>query len=209
MYENAGHWHLTTSGKDTIDNSVTTSWHLPCNSGADGCDTTDWLRSTKDRGFAISSFPHNELGQDFRFNIRTLHQMGDGYARSVIRADADSNYSYFFYAVNKITITFPHHVGYVNDCWRLRNAGDKCTKDKVHQIIVDQSSVQTTIANNLQNGNDIGDGNYQFKAGFYILSKDLTELSFINVFDTLPFREIDRWYYCSLSFTSKNWIISI
>lgn len=164
MYENAGHWHLTTSGKDTIDNSVTTSWHLPCNSGADGCDTTDWLRSTKDRGFAISSFPHNELGQDFRFNIRTLHQMGDGYARSVIRADADSNYSYFFYAVNKITITFPHHVGYVNDCWRLRNAGDKCTKDKVHQIIVDQSSVQTTIANNLQNGNDIGDGNYQFKA---------------------------------------------
>ena len=33
------------------------------------------------RGFAISSFPHNELGKDFRFNIRTLHNMGNGVAK--------------------------------------------------------------------------------------------------------------------------------
>lgn len=53
--------------------------------------------------FAISSFPQNDLGKDFRFNLRMMHHLGEG----------DSNEffdSYYFYRVDKITITFPSTV---------------------------------------------------------------------------------------------------
>ena len=54
--------------------------------------------------FAISSFPHNDLGKDFRFNLRMLHHLGEG--------DSYEFYdSYYFYRVNEITITFPTTVG--------------------------------------------------------------------------------------------------
>ena len=50
---------------------------------------------------AISSFPHNELGKDFRFNLRILQ-----------RADDDAEESYYWYKVNTIEIEFPQHVSY-------------------------------------------------------------------------------------------------
>jgi hypothetical protein len=53
---------------------------------------------------AISSFPQNDLGKDFRFNIRILHKMGE--ADQVEAID-----SYYWYKVNKVTITFPSTVG--------------------------------------------------------------------------------------------------
>jgi hypothetical protein len=53
---------------------------------------------------AISSFPQNDLGKDFRFNIRILHRMGE--------ADHNEDIdSYYWYKVNKVTITFPSTVG--------------------------------------------------------------------------------------------------
>merc|ERR1711937_16606 len=60
---------------------------------------------------AISSFPHNELGKDFRFNLRILH---------------DTNgESYYWYKVNNIVITFPSPVSYAlhNDYKRGKNGG--------------------------------------------------------------------------------------
>jgi len=59
---------------------------------------------------AISSFPHNELGKDFRFNLRILQ-----------KADSDAEESYYWYKVNDITITFPEFVSYAlhNDYKRL------------------------------------------------------------------------------------------
>lgn len=54
--------------------------------------------------FAISSFPHNDLGKDFRFNLRMLHHLGEG--------DSHEFYdSYYFYRVNEIIIQFPTTVG--------------------------------------------------------------------------------------------------
>merc|ERR1719210_3108134 len=100
------------------------------------------------RGFAISSFPHNELGKDFRFNIRTLHNMGNGVAKqyyqiqnltsatgneytaastqaNLINTLRTSNlrtsetvWSYYFYAVDTIKIAFPEFVARVNHCDR-------------------------------------------------------------------------------------------
>ena len=53
---------------------------------------------------ALSSFPHNDLGKDFRFNIRVLHKGGDGDPQNGTRD------SYYFYKINKIGITFPYTV---------------------------------------------------------------------------------------------------
>lgn len=62
--------------------------------------TSDWSAAK----VALSSFPHNDLGKDFRFNIRILHQMGEGDKNEVVD-------SYYFYRVNTVTIVFPHRVG--------------------------------------------------------------------------------------------------
>lgn len=97
------------------------------------------------RGFAISSFPHNELGKDFRFNIRTLHNMGNGVAKQYYQISeltsssgnefgslgtemntlrtsnlrtSETVWSYYFYAVDTIKIAFPEFVARVNHCDR-------------------------------------------------------------------------------------------
>jgi len=54
---------------------------------------------------AVSSFPHNDLGKDFRFNVRILHRGGDGDPRDLTGKD-----SYYFYRVNRIDIDFPYDV---------------------------------------------------------------------------------------------------
>jgi hypothetical protein len=56
--------------------------------------------------FAISSFPHNELGKDFRFNLRILHAEKDA------ATGGTAHESYYWYHVNEITIEFPHAVSY-------------------------------------------------------------------------------------------------
>lgn len=66
--------------------------------GADGVD--QWANIK----FGVSSFPHNDLGKDFRFNLRMMHHMGEG---NIV----DQFDSYYFYKVNAITITFPSVVG--------------------------------------------------------------------------------------------------
>jgi len=53
---------------------------------------------------AISSFPHNDLGKDFRFNIRVLTKLGNG---NYVSPTKDS---YYFYKINTISITFPKTV---------------------------------------------------------------------------------------------------
>ena len=102
------------------------------------------------RGFAISSFPHNELGKDFRFNIRTLHNMGNGVAKQFYQIQnlksgvgneatlatstmtfltsnlrtTETVWSYYFYAVDTIKIAFPEFVARVNHCDNHLHRGD-------------------------------------------------------------------------------------
>jgi len=61
---------------------------------------SDWASSKP----ALSSFPHNDLGKDFRFNVRVLHKGGDGDIENGTRD------SYYFYKINKIGINFPYTV---------------------------------------------------------------------------------------------------
>lgn len=156
QYKNSGYWYL---GKLGADAAAGDDWHLECNTNS--CLNIDWGGATP-RGLAISSFPHNELGEDFRFNVRTLHQMGDGKVRGALRAPDSGNiaYSYFFYGISKIVIVFPEYVARVNDCWQNSNFAS-CSEDDVHQVIVDQSSVQMTSSGQ-QVGGDIAYGNHQF-----------------------------------------------
>ena len=114
----SGNWWLSDKGGivDTDANAVT--WHLPCNTtgGTTDCSNTTWKVSNRHKGLAISSFPHNQLGKDFRFNIRTLHTMGHGRQRALLRSNTSTNtaYSYFFYGINEIHIYFPEYVS--NQC---------------------------------------------------------------------------------------------
>lgn len=116
--------------------------------GSSGAIANVGQSKSSGRGFAISSFPHNELGKDFRFNIRTLHNMGNGVAKqyyqiSELTATTGNEYtaantqttdmntlrtsnlrtsetvwSYYFYAVDTIKIAFPEFVARVNHCDR-------------------------------------------------------------------------------------------
>jgi len=63
-------------------------------------DVPEWTTSN----VAISSFPQNDLGKDFRFNIRILHKMGEA-------DQAEEIDSYYWYKVNKVVIKFPATVG--------------------------------------------------------------------------------------------------
>lgn len=63
-------------------------------------DVAKWTTSN----VAISSFPQNDLGKDFRFNIRILHKMGEA-------DQAEAIDSYYWYKVNKVVIKFPATVG--------------------------------------------------------------------------------------------------
>lgn len=119
------------------------------------------------RGFAISSFPHNELGKDFRFNIRTLHNMGNGVAKQYYQIQrltagtgnefsssgstsmttlrtsnlrtTETVWSYYFYAVDTIKIAFPEFVARVNHCDRHSHRND--------------SHCVTNLTLNTENGN--------------------------------------------------------
>jgi len=51
---------------------------------------------------AVSSFPHNDLGKDFRFNVRILHKGGAGDPTATGVKD-----SYYWYKVDEIKIQFP------------------------------------------------------------------------------------------------------
>lgn len=122
------------------------------------------------RGFSISSFPHNELGQDFRFNIRTLHNMGMGVSNTkqmqLNRGPAPGGnthpdgvldldlavWSYYMYAVDTIKIAFPEYVARVNHCHfkqhishpNCQTAGDH---DGWQNIIVDGVTMKTSSVN--------------------------------------------------------------
>jgi hypothetical protein len=65
--------------------------------------TSNTSNNWSSTNIAISSFPHNDLGKDFRFNLRILHHIGEGNAALFYD-------SYYWYRVNKITITFPYVV---------------------------------------------------------------------------------------------------
>lgn len=119
------------------------------------------------RGFAISSFPHNELGQDFRFNIRTLHNMGMGVSKMAqMQANRlaslqspngviDRNvaiWSYYMYAVDTIKIAFPEYVARVNHChFAQHKSHPNCQTEQAHDgwqdIIVDGVTMKSSSRN--------------------------------------------------------------
>jgi len=76
-------------------NSASEQWYSAWTSGS------TWTSNYA----AVSSFPHNDLGKDFRFNVRILHKGGDGDP-----TDGTGKDSYYFYRVNRIDIDFPYDV---------------------------------------------------------------------------------------------------
>merc|ERR1712013_638625 len=64
----------------------------------------------------VSSFPHNNLGKDFRFNLRVLMRTHNAAtARATVNlggANTSPFHSYYFYKINEISIEFPFNVAY-------------------------------------------------------------------------------------------------
>jgi hypothetical protein len=93
------------------------------NQAAGGASTVDW---SQNHDLVVSSFPHNNLGKDFRFNLRVLQ----GALTSTAITGTSSNWatqaffyeakspanqiyrSYYFYKINQIDIRFPYYVAY-------------------------------------------------------------------------------------------------
>ena len=86
--------------------------------GATG--TVQW---SADHDLVVSSFPHNNLGKDFRFNLRVLQgamaAATSGNDPTSLNFFNDSKKgpnqiyrSYYFYKINQIDIRFPYYVAY-------------------------------------------------------------------------------------------------
>ena len=138
-----GTWTLTKTGD---------SWKLVAGSSAPAFAAAGAAAA----GVAISSFPHNQLGADFRFNVRTLHEFGHGFQEAKRTTEANKADSYFWYAVDTITITFPHHVSAMDSCHALRAGASSdtsvdCSKH-VHSIIVDENHVTGTDGSYVHTG---------------------------------------------------------
>jgi len=83
----------------------------------DGSSPKTWTEQA-----ALSSFPHNDLGKDFRFNVRVLHKGGDGDP-----TDTNGKDSYYFYKINEITITFPYDVRCPKESSHIASDGQTST----------------------------------------------------------------------------------
>jgi len=169
IYENFGDWYFRPAQKyeskenDTPNSHDMNFWAYIMPINYDSALSTMWdftstfydVASDGSPGFAISSFPHNELGKDFRFNIRTLHMMGGGVSKTErymdLLQDSDKSttlltsstfiWSYYFYAVDTIHIAFPEYVGRVNHCHTDTHRNDvHCTAPDflgIQDIIID------------------------------------------------------------------------
>merc|ERR1712079_276242 len=96
---------------------------------------------------AVSSFPHNDLGKDFRFNVRILHKGGAGDPTATGVKD-----SYYWYKVDEIKIQFPDVVRCPREMKNLANGtagygdvkGSGTVAQKLPQILSDAWTVPTT-----------------------------------------------------------------
>lgn len=199
IYENFGDWYLRPAQHfDNSNNAQREYWGFIMPKGFDASTDSLWNVPTtaadapyRDagtnqegmRGFAISSFPHNELGQDFRFNIRTLHNMGSGVANTQLASataysvdTATAIWSYYFYAVDSIKIAFPEYVARVNHChFASHKSNPNCSTASDHdgwqRIIVDGATMKKTDAPTLANDTRFTNENSQY--GFtHIMGRD-------------------------------------
>lgn len=92
------HTDLYAPNDDFSFSAATADWYSTYTAATNG-ESGSWAEKV-----AISSFPHNDLGKDFRFNIRILHKMGEG-------DQAEAIDSYYWYKVNDVIIVFPQIVG--------------------------------------------------------------------------------------------------
>ena len=99
----------------------------------DGSDAVTW--STQ-HDLVVSSFPHNNLGQDFRFNLRVLQGAfavnpavaanTSGFFSATKHGSNQIYRSYYFYKINEINIRFPYFVAYA---LHHENRGQSMTTD--------------------------------------------------------------------------------
>ena len=106
LYANGDKFTLTLLG-DAADADCSTYAALTTdNAGSKVCYSSQYQQGTAGTETwttfrpAVSSFPHNDLGKDFRFNLRMMHHLGEGDSTEFFD-------SYYFYRVNTITIVFP------------------------------------------------------------------------------------------------------
>ena len=111
------------NGAGTL-NSGNGQWEITASTGTAG--TVKW---SADHDLVVSSFPHNNLGKDFRFNLRVLQgAMATDPATTESTSIASARHanfftatkkganqiyrSYYFYKINQIDIRFPYYVAY-------------------------------------------------------------------------------------------------
>ena len=94
LLDAAGDVDCSTYAALTDDNAAGLCYSSQYQQGTAGTETWTTFRP------AVSSFPHNDLGKDFRFNLRMMHHLGEGDSTEFFD-------SYYFYRVNTITIVFP------------------------------------------------------------------------------------------------------
>jgi hypothetical protein len=120
--------NVDASWENSVGNDNSITWSM-CTWGADEAGLADGnAQWSINHDLAVSSFPHNNLGKDFRFNLRVLQgALSLTTNTDVAATDAPNSKaffdktklgtnqmyrSYYFYKINQIDIVFPYFVAY-------------------------------------------------------------------------------------------------
>ena len=104
----------------------------------------------------VSSFPHNNLGKDFRFNLRIL--MGTKINANAQNGSAFSNdntsvfFSYYIYKINEIHIEFPFNVAYA--LYHEGRHGSTTTGGRISGVSSDTTDSDADWWRTINNDND-------------------------------------------------------
>lgn len=104
----------------------------------------------------VSSFPHNNLGKDFRFNLRILMGTKTGQNApnsSAFSSDTSSKFfSYYIYKINEIHIQFPFNVAYA--LYHEGRHGATNTGNRISGVSSDTGAVTDAWWRTINNDND-------------------------------------------------------
>jgi len=145
------------SVRDRFDLDTVTSFEMDMYQLDDntqyGAGNFNW---SQNYDMVVSSFPHNNLGKDFRFNLRILMGTKTGShanGTAAFQTSSSKFFSYYIYKINEIAIAFPFNVAYAL-YHENRHGGSNNTGARIDGVSTSTSATTDAWWRTINNDND-------------------------------------------------------